>query len=244
MDELRAECPWDKKQTLESLRPLTIEETYELADAILENNLDDIKGELGDILLHIVFYAKIGSEKNSFDIADVCDAIVKKLIHRHPHIYGDVKVKDEVEVKENWEKLKLKEGKKSIFEGVPTSLPTLVKAIRLQEKAKGVGFEWPNHNGAMAKIDEELMEFKEALENKEDDESKIEDEFGDLLFSLVNASRYFNINADNALERTNIKFKTRFEFIEKRARECGKKLGEMTLDEMDEFWNEAKTLTK
>ena len=239
MDDLREQCPWDRKQTLETLRALTIEETYELSDAILENDLSEIRKELGDILLHIVFYAKIGEEKGAFDIASVCDGIVEKLIHRHPHIYDNVEVKDENEVKENWEKLKLKEGKKSIFEGVPTSLPSLVKAVRLQEKAKGVGFEWPNHDGAVNKIDEELSELKEALE--EGDQSKIESELGDFIFSVVNASRYFNVNADNALEGTNRKFKSRFEHIEKRAKEDGRKMGEMSLEEMDKYWDEAKT---
>jgi XTP/dITP diphosphohydrolase len=239
MDDLREKCPWDKKQTLESLRPLTIEETYELADAIIKNDLEEIKKELGDVLLHIVFYSKIGSETGAFDIANVCNDIVAKLIHRHPHIYGDVEVKDENEVKENWEKLKLKEGKKSVFEGVPNSLPSMVKAIRLQEKAKGVGFEWPNANGALVKIDEELAELKHAIEVK--NQREIEKEFGDFLFSMVNASRYFKVNADNALEKTNQKFKSRFEFIEKRAKELNKPLDKLTLEEMDEIWDEAKT---
>ncbi|MGB0432576.1 MAG: nucleoside triphosphate pyrophosphohydrolase [Bacteroidia bacterium] len=233
-------CPWDKKQTLESLRPLTIEETYELTDAILKKDLVEIKKELGDVLLHLVFYSKIGSEKKSFDIADVCDEIVAKLIYRHPHIYGDVTVKDEIEVKQNWEKLKLKEGKKSVLEGVPSSLPSMVKAIRLQEKAKGVGFEWPNANGAIEKMSEELTELKEAIKEKNDVE--IEKEFGDFLFSTINSARYFKINADNALEKTNLKFKARFEHIEKRAKENGYELGEMTLNQMDTFWEEAKTL--
>ena len=241
MDDLREGCPWDRKQTLQSLRPLTIEETFELADAIMEDDLAEIKNELGDILLHIVFYSKIGAEKKAFDIGDVCDAIVEKLIHRHPHIYGDVKVSDENEVKENWEKLKLKEGKKSVFEGVPSSLPSMVKAIRLQEKAKGAGFEWPSSQGAIEKIKEELEELQEALNNEKDPES-VEMEFGDFLFSVVNASRYFDVNADNALEKTNKKFKRRFEHIERRAKETGKALDEMTLDEMDEFWDEAKAL--
>lgn len=240
MNDLREKCPWDKKQTLESLRPLTIEETYELADAIIQNDLNEIKKELGDVLLHIVFYSKIGSEKGAFDVADVCDEIVTKLIHRHPHIYGDVKVKDENEVKENWEKLKLKEGKKSVFEGVPKSLPSMVKAIRLQEKAKGVGFEWPNANGAIAKIDEELAELKLAIAANDNDE--IEKEFGDFVFSVVNASRYYKVNADNALEKTNQKFKSRFEFIENRAKELQKPLDQMTLEEMDKIWDEAKTI--
>lgn len=239
MDDLREKCPWDRKQTLESLRPLTIEETYELSDALLDNDLEEIRKELGDVLLHIVFYSKIGEEKRAFDIASVCDGIVEKLIHRHPHIYGDVEVKDEHEVKENWEKLKLKEGKKSIFEGVPSSLPSLVKAVRLQEKAKGVGFEWPSHEGALEKIEEELAELKSAIDADAADE--VEKEFGDFIFSVVNASRYFDVNADNALEMTNRKFKRRFEHIEQRAKETGQRLGEMNLEEMDKFWEEAKT---
>lgn len=241
MDDLREKCPWDRKQTLESLRPLTIEETYELADAIVDNDLTEVKKELGDILLHIVFYAKIGSEKKAFDISDVCDSIVEKLIHRHPHIYGDVKVDNEQEVKENWERLKLKEGKKSVMEGVPISLPSMVKAIRLQEKARGVGFEWPDSKGAIEKIEEELAELKEAIAH-DNSPDQVESEFGDFLFSVVNTSRYFDVNADNALERTNRKFKSRFEHIEKRAREKGIQLHDMTLEEMDEFWDEAKTL--
>ncbi|MFY0672157.1 MAG: nucleoside triphosphate pyrophosphohydrolase [Bacteroidia bacterium] len=242
MDDLREKCPWDKKQTLESLRPLTIEETYELADAIIENDLTEVKKELGDVLLHIVFYSKIGSEKGAFDIADVCNDIVAKLIHRHPHIYGNVEVKDENEVKENWEKLKLKEGKKSVFEGVPNALPSMVKAIRLQEKAKGVGFEWPSAHGAIEKVDEELQELKEAIKNKNANE--IEKEFGDFIFSIINATRYYKVNSDNALEKTNQKFKSRFEFIEKRAKELEKPLHEMTLEEIDKIWDEAKTFEK
>lgn len=238
MNDLREKCPWDKKQTNESLRSLTIEETYELADAILKDDKQEIKSELGDLLLHLVFYAKIGSETGDFDMADVCTAIVDKLIFRHPHIYGDVKVKNEEDVKENWEKLKLKEGKKSIFEGVPKSMPSMVKAIRLQEKAKGVGFEWPNHSGALQKIREELNELEEAV--SEGTQNQIEAEFGDLLFSVVNASRYFKVNADNALDRTNAKFKRRFEYIENKAQEVNKSLTDMTLNEMDVFWNEAK----
>lgn len=238
MNDLREKCPWDKKQTNESLRSLTIEETYELADAILKDDKQEIKSELGDLLLHLVFYAKIGSETGDFDMADVCTAIVDKLIFRHPHIYGDVKVENEEDVKENWEKLKLKEGKKSIFEGVPKSMPSMVKAIRLQEKAKGVGFEWPNHSGALQKIREELNELEEAI--SEGTQNQIEAEFGDLLFSVVNASRYFKVNADNALDRTNTKFKRRFEYIENKAQEVNKSLTDMTLNEMDVFWNEAK----
>ncbi|MCB0738515.1 MAG: nucleoside triphosphate pyrophosphohydrolase [Bacteroidetes bacterium] len=240
MDNLRAKCPWDRKQTNETLRPLTIEETYELADAILAKNDQEIKKELGDILLHIVFYAKIGSEQNGWDMADVCNAIVEKLIYRHPHIYGDVLVQNEDDVKSNWEKLKLKEGKKSIFEGVPNSMPSMVKAIRLQEKAKGVGFEWPNSAGAIAKMREELDELEQALKFPEN-EKAIESEFGDFLFSVINTSRYFNVNSDNALERTNRKFKSRFEHIENRCREIGKEISDMTLNEMDEFWEEAKS---
>lgn len=241
MDELREGCPWDRKQTNQSLRPLTIEETYELAEAIMDNNDQEISKELGDLILHIVFYSKIGSEKNSFDIKTVCDQIVEKLIHRHPHIYDDVEANDEETVKKNWEALKLKEGKKSVLEGVPSGLPSLVKAIRLQEKAKGVGFEWENSNGALEKFEEEWQEFKEVLRNENSPDRK-EDEFGDLLFSLVNLSRYYDVKADNALERCNQKFKKRFEYIEKKAAEMNKPLSEMTLGEMEKFWQQAKTI--
>lgn len=240
MDELRAKCPWDQKQTFESLRHLTIEETYELGDAILEANPQEIKKELGDLLLHIVFYAKIGSETQAFDIADVAHEICEKLIHRHPHIYGDVSVADEAEVKRNWEKLKLKEGKTSVLEGVPKSLPALVKASRIQDKAKGVGFDWEKPEQVWEKVSEEIGEFR--TEVSRGDHLKMEEEFGDVLFSLVNYARFLNINPEDALERTNKKFIKRFTHLEKRAAEIGKPLSEMTLSEMDVFWNEAKTL--
>ena len=238
MDDLREQCPWDKKQTLESLRHLTIEETYELADAILDNDLQEIKKELGDVLLHIVFYAKIGSEKKAFDIADVANAISDKLIERHPHIYGDVKVENESDVKRNWEQLKLKEGKKSVLEGVPKSLPAVVKANRIQDKVAGVGFDWEEPHQVWDKVQEELSELNKELEkgNKEN----IENEFGDLLFSLVNYARFINVNPENALEKTNKKFINRFQYLEKSAKKIGKNLQEMSLQEMDVFWNESK----
>lgn len=238
MDELREQCPWDKKQTLESLRHLTIEETYELADAILDNDLPEIKKELGDVLLHIVFYSKIGSEKNAFDIGDVANSISDKLISRHPHIYGDVTVKDEAEVKRNWEQLKLKEGKESVLEGVPKSLPALVKASRIQEKVAGVGFDWEKPNQVWEKVEEELQEFHDEV--KEGNQDEMEVEFGDVLFSLINYAKHLNINAENALERTNKKFINRFQYLEKKAKELGKEISDMTLKEMDIFWEEAK----
>lgn len=241
MDELREQCPWDKKQTIESLRHLTIEETYELADAILEKDMKNIKKELGDILLHIVFYARIASETNEFDIADVINSLCEKLIHRHPHIYGDVKVADEKEVKENWEKLKMKEGNKSVLEGVPTSLPSLVKAARIQEKARAVGFDWENKNQVWEKVEEEIHEFKAEVDSKAPFE-KIEGEFGDVLFSLINYARFLEINPENALEKTNKKFIKRFQYLEAEAGKSGKKLQDMTLAEMDIYWNKAKTL--
>lgn len=240
MDELREQCPWDKKQTMQTLRHLTIEETYELGDAILDNNLEEIKKELGDLLLHIVFYARIGSETNSFDIADVCDEICKKLIHRHPHIYGDVTVKDEAEVKQNWEKLKLQEGKKSVLEGVPKGLPALVKASRIQDKAKAVGFDWENSEQVWEKVQEEMQEFKDEVDAK--NQEKMEAEFGDVLFSLINYARFLDINPEDALERTNKKFIKRFQYLESKADELGKPLMDMTLAEMDVFWNEAKKI--
>lgn len=236
MDELRAQCPWDKKQTLETLRPLTIEETYELGDAILENDLDGVKKELGDLILHIVFYAKIGAEKNAFTITDVLNGICEKLIHRHPHIYGDVKVKDEEEVKQNWEQLKLKEGKKSLLAGVPNSLPAMVKAYRMQEKTKQVGFEWENTEQVWAKVEEELGELRDNIRNQAP-QRDIEEEFGDVLFSLVNYARFIGVDPETALERVNRKFKSRFEYIEAQA---PKPLIDMTLEEMDALWNEAK----
>ena len=238
MDELREKCPWDKKQTLQTLRHLTIEETYELGDAILENNLQEIKKELGDLLLHIVFYAKIGSESNTFDIADVANAISDKLVFRHPHIYGDVVVKDEEEVKQNWEKLKLKEGNKSVLEGVPKSLPALVKASRIQEKVKAVGFDWDEPHQVWDKVEEEIKEFKNEITAGNQD--KMEAEFGDVLFSMINYARFLNINAEDALERTNKKFIKRFQYLESKAQSLGKNLSDMTLAEMDVFWEEAK----
>ncbi len=240
MDELRDQCPWDKKQTLQTLRHLTIEETYELGDAILDNDLNEVKKELGDMLLHIVFYAKIGSETQDFDIADVCNEICEKLIYRHPHIYGDVAVKDEEEVKQNWEKLKLKEGKKSVLEGVPKGLPALVKASRIQDKVKGVGFDWEEPQQVWDKVQEELQELQ--LEVASGNQDKIEAEFGDVLFSMINYARFLNINPEDALERTNKKFITRFQYLETKASELGKPLMDMTLAEMDVFWNEAKKL--
>ena len=240
MDELRAQCPWDKKQTMESLRHLTIEETYELGDAILDGDLDEVKKELGDVLLHIVFYAKIGSETNDFDIADVCNSICDKLIDRHPHIYGDIEVENEDDVKRNWENLKLKEGKKSVLEGVPKSLPALVKANRIQDKVAGVGFDWEEPQQVWEKVEEELNEFKAEVNggNKE----KIESEFGDVLFSMVNYARFLNINPENALERTNKKFSKRFQYLESKAKSLSKPLKDMTLAEMDVFWEEAKLI--
>lgn len=238
MDELREQCPWDKKQTMETLRHLTIEETYELGDAILEDDLEEVKKEIGDLMLHMVFYAKIGSEKKAFDIADVCNGICEKLIHRHPHIYGDVTVKDEAEVKRNWENLKLKEGRTSVLEGVPNSLPALVKASRIQEKVAGVGFDWERPEQVWEKVEEELNEFK--VEVEKGDTDAMEDEFGDVLFSMVNYARFLNINPENALERTNKKFKKRFEYLEQKAKGLKKDLKDMTLGEMDVFWEEAK----
>ena len=238
MDELREQCPWDKKQTLESLRHLTIEETYELADAILDNDLEKVKKELGDVLLHIVFYAKIGSEKKAFDIGDVANAISDKLIDRHPHIYGDIVVKDEEEVKQNWEKLKLKEGKTSVLEGVPKSLPALVKANRIQDKVAGVGFDWEEPQQVWAKVQEELSELNEEVKNNNAD--NIESEFGDVLFSMINYARFIGVNPENALERTNKKFIKRFQFLEIAAKKEGKELSDMSLTEMDVYWNESK----
>ena len=240
MDELRAGCPWDKKQTTESLRHLTIEEVYELSDAIVENNHDEIKKELGDILLHIVFYAKIADEQGKYDIADVINSLCEKLIHRHPHIYGDVTVKDEEEVKKNWEQLKLKEGNESVLGGVPVSLPALIKAMRIQEKARGVGFDWDNKQQVWEKVKEELNEFE--TEVNAANAAKMEEEFGDLLFSLVNYARFVEINPEEALERTNKKFIKRFSYLEQAAQTAGKQLKDMTLAEMDVYWDEAKRL--
>lgn len=237
MDELREQCPWDRKQTLESLRNLTIEETYELADAILDNDLKGIKEEIGDIMLHMVFYAKIASEQGAFDIADALNAVCDKLIARHPHIYGDITVKDEEEVKRNWEQLKLKEGKKSMLEGVPNSLPAMVKAYRMQEKTAQVGFEWETTEQVWEKVQEEIGELKAEL-HIENNQEKVEEEFGDLLFALVNYARFIGVDPETALERTNKKFKSRFEYIESNA---PRPLKEMTLEEMDGLWNAAKS---
>jgi XTP/dITP diphosphohydrolase len=238
MDELRAQCPWDRKQTMQSLRHLTIEETYELGDAILDNDLNEVKKELGDLLLHIVFYAKIGSETKDFDIADVCNDICEKLINRHPHIYGDADVSDEEDVKRNWENIKLKEGKKSVLEGVPKGLPALVKANRIQEKVAGVGFDWEKPEQVWDKVQEELREFQ--AETESGHAETMEAEFGDVLFSLVNYARFLDIDPENALERTNKKFIVRFQYLESKAKELGKSLKDMTLNEMDVFWEEAK----
>ena len=240
MDELREQCPWDRKQTFESLRHLTIEETYELGDAILDNDLQEIKKELGDLLLHIVFYAKIGSEQNAFDIGDVANEICDKLINRHPHIYGDTKVDDADQVIKNWESIKLKEGRNSVLEGVPKSLPALVKAFRIQEKAAGVGFEWDNAEDVLDKVKEEITEFNQEVEDQNLD--KMEDEFGDVLFSLINYARYLKINPELALERTNKKFIKRFKYIEESAKNEGKVINELTLDQMEVFWNKAKKI--
>ncbi|WP_405409945.1 nucleoside triphosphate pyrophosphohydrolase [Maribacter sp. Asnod1-A12] len=239
MDELREQCPWDKKQTMQSLRHLTIEETYELGDAILDNDLNEVKMELGDVLLHIIFYAKIGSETNDFDIADVANAICDKLVERHPHVYGDVKVIDEDDVKRNWEQIKLKEGKKSVLEGVPRSLPALVKASRIQDKVAGVGFDWEEPKQVFEKVQEELEELQVEIETGS--KEKIEAEFGDVLFSMINYARFLGVNPENALERTNKKFIKRFQYLEIRAKEIGKEINDMTLEEMDVYWNEAKT---
>ena len=238
MEELREKCPWDKKQTLESLRHLTIEETYELADAILENDLQEVKKELGDVLLHIVFYAKIGSEQNAFDIGDVANSISDKLIHRHPHIYGDVKVEGVEDVKRNWEQLKLKEGKVSVLEGVPKSLPAVVKATRIQEKVAGVGFDWEKPEQVWEKVQEELTELNEEI--KKDHKENIEKEFGDVLFSMINYARFIGVNPENALEKTNKKFINRFQYLEKAAKKEGKQLADMSLTEMDVYWEKSK----
>ena len=241
MDELRERCPWDRKQTLESLRHLTIEETYELSDSILENDLPEIKKELGDLALHIVFYAKIASESHAFDIGDVMHTVCDKLIARHPHIYGDVQADNEEQVKQNWEQLKLKEGSKSVLGGVPVSLPALVKAMRIQEKARSAGFDWEEKHQVWEKVEEEMQEFKEVVREDADNQTEAaEKEFGDLLFSLVNYARFVGINPETALERTNKKFIRRFNYLEAEAKKRGKNLQDMTLAEMDVFWEEAK----
>jgi XTP/dITP diphosphohydrolase len=244
MNTLREQCPWDKKQTMESLRHLTIEETYELSDSILEGDMDEIKKELGDLMLHLVFYTRIASEGNYFNITDVLNGICDKLIHRHPHIYADVKVNNENDVKRNWEQLKLKGGSKSVLEGVPLSLPALVKASRIQEKARGVGFDWEEKNQVWEKVEEELREFRDEFNTDSTtiDKEKAEGEFGDLLFSLINYARFIDINPENALEKTNKKFIKRFQYLEGKAKELGKSLKDMSLSEMDIFWNEAKNV--
>ena len=238
MDDLRAKCPWDKKQTIESLRHLTIEETYELADAIIDGDMQELKGEIGDLMLHMVFYSKIASETGDFDIADVLNAICDKLVYRHPHIYGDVKVKDEEEVKANWEKLKLKEGRKSVLEGVPNSLPAMVKATRIQDKVKGIGFEWENKEQVWQKVEEEIGEFH--AEVKVQNKQKMEEEFGDVLFSLINYARWVGVNPEDALAKTNKKFISRFQWMEKETKKEGKDLSEMSLTEMDTYWESSK----
>lgn len=240
MDELREQCPWDKKQTLQSLRHLTIEEVYELGDAILDNDLDEIKKELGDVLLHIVFYSKIGSESGAFDIADVCHTICDKLVERHPHIYSDVKVENEDDVKRNWEQLKLKEGKKSVLQGVPKSLPAMVKANRIQDKVAGVGFDWEQPYQVLAKVHEELDELEDEV--IQGDKEKIESEFGDVLFAMINYARFLKVDPESALERTNKKFMKRFRYLEEKSKELNRSLADMTLAEMDVYWDEAKKL--
>jgi XTP/dITP diphosphohydrolase len=242
MDELREHCPWDKKQTLQTLRHLTIEEVYELGDAILDNDLEEVKNELGDVLLHIVFYSKIGSEKKAFDIADVCNSICDKLIHRHPHIYGNVTVENEEDVKRNWEQIKLKEGKgkKSVLEGVPKSLPAMVKANRIQDKVAGVGFDWEEPHQIFEKVQEELGELQEEVNQNNQD--RIESEFGDVLFSMINYARFLKVDPESALERTNKKFIKRFQYLEQKSKDLGKPLSDMTLAEMDVFWEEAKKI--
>ncbi|MFN5704839.1 MAG: nucleoside triphosphate pyrophosphohydrolase, partial [bacterium] len=245
MDELRAKCPWDMKQTMESLRHLTIEELYELSDAIVEGDKNEIKKELGDIMLHLVFYSKIATEAGTFNIADVLNSICEKLINRHPHIYGDVVVENEEDVKRNWEQLKLKEGNKSVLEGVPVSLPALIKASRIQEKARGVGFDWEKKEQVWEKVEEEMQEFKEVFNTETQqaiDKDLAEKEFGDLMFSLINYARFIDINPENALEKTNKKFIKRFQYLEQKATEMGKSLKDMNLNEMDVYWEQAKKL--
>ena len=242
MDDLRSKCPWDMKQTLESLRYLTIEETYELSDAIIEKDFEELKGEIGDLMLHMVFYSKIASESNHFDITDVLNGICEKLVRRHPHIYGDVTVKDEEEVKRNWEQIKLKEkGRKTVLQGVPKSLPAMVKANRIQDKVKGVGFDWENDSQVWEKVKEEIEELEHEV-NSGAEHDKIEDEFGDVLFSLINYARHIKINPEDALERTNKKFTKRFNYLEQKSLELGKPLTDMTLSEMDTYWEEAKKI--
>lgn len=241
MDDLREKCPWDQKQTLETLRHLTIEETYELTDAILDNDMESLKGEIGDLFLHLVFYCKIGQEKNAFDVTEVLNAICEKLIFRHPHIYSDVKVDNEEDVKRNWEKLKLKEGKKSVLEGVPSSLPSLVKASRIQDKVKGIGFDWNERSDVWAKVKEELEELEHEVELGSE---HIEEEYGDVLFSLINYARFIDINPDDALSKTNTKFISRFQLMEKLITESGLEIQNLTLEEMDVYWDKAKKMLK
>ena len=242
MDDLREKCPWDKKQTLESLRHLTIEETYELADAITDGNMDELKGEIGDLMLHMVFYSKIASETGDFDISDVLNAICDKLVYRHPHIYGDVVVQDEEEVKANWEKLKLKEGKKSVLEGVPSSLPAMVKATRIQDKVKGIGFEWENETQVWDKVEEEIGELQ--IEIKAGNKEKMEEELGDVLFSMINYARWIGVNPEDALAKTNKKFINRFQWMEAETKKDGKDISEMNLTEMDLYWERSKSVDK
>ena len=241
MDELREKCPWDKKQTLETLRHLTIEETYELTDAILENDLSALKGEIGDLFLHLVFYCKIGEEKGEFDVTSVLNGICDKLIHRHPHIYSDVHVENEEDVKRNWEELKLKEGKTSVLEGVPSSLPSMVKAARIQEKVKGIGFDWSEKSDVWAKVKEEIDELQVEVENNSEN---IEEEFGDVLFSLINYARFIHINPDDALSKTNTKFINRFKLMEILIKEDNLEINKLNLDEMDIYWEKAKNILK
>jgi len=240
MDELREKCPWDKKQTMDSLRYLTIEELYELSDAILDKDMKEIKKELGDILMHIVFYSRIASENNDFDISDVMNSVCEKLIYRHPHIYGDIKLSDEIEVKKNWEKLKIKEGKKSVLEGVPKSLPAIVKSFRIQEKVRGIGFDWDNKEQVWDKVLEELEELN--IEVEKGDKNRIESEFGDLLFALTNYSRFIDVNPEDALERTNKRFIKRFQIMENEIKEKGLDLSDMSLSQMDVYWEKAKKI--
>ncbi|NQV52980.1 MAG: nucleoside triphosphate pyrophosphohydrolase [Flavobacteriales bacterium] len=240
ISELRTECPWDRKQTIESLRYLTIEETYELSDAIIDNDLEEVKNELGDLIMHVVFYAQIGFERGAFSITDVLNGVCDKLVNRHPHVYGDVDVSDAEEVKRNWEQIKLKEGKKSVLQGVPKSLPAMVKANRIQEKARGVGFDWDEQAQVWDKLKEELQELQDEVESGAP-KAKVEDEFGDVLFSMINYSRFIDVNPEDALERTNRKFIKRFQYLEQRANEQGKQLADMTLGEMESIWEEAKT---
>ncbi|MBP1630972.1 MAG: MazG family protein [Bacteroidetes bacterium] len=242
MDDLREKCPWDKKQSFDSLRHLTIEETYELAEAIIEKDLDEIKKEVGDILLHIVFYAKLGSEEKAFDMKTIIDSLNEKLIRRHPHIYGDVNVENAEQVKENWEQIKLQEGRKSVLSGVPSTLPALVKAYRIQDKARGVGFDWDNVSQVWEKVEEEIEELKHELNSENRDIEKIEQEFGDILFALINYSRFIDVNPESALERTNKKFIKRFKYIEEKITEDGKDMRDMNLEQLDVYWNKAKEL--